>query len=282
MPQSLYEFGGRPDAPVMHVAVANGFPPQTYIPLVESFTERFRVLSLPPRALWHGQHHPAETRSWRDLADDLLEAMESHHLTNIVAVGHSFGGVASALAVIKQPQRFRALILLDPTIMPLRYLNGVRLMRLLRAEDRMPLVPGALRRRSRFASVDEAYTFFRSKKLFVDWSDRAVRLYAEAMLRPADDGSAMELAWSPHWEAQYYRKVHTGVWGDIPKLRGLVPILAIRGATTNTFVKEAADRFRRLLPDADYAEITGHGHLFPQSAPEQTHHIIEQWLKKLK
>src|SRR5262245_22227216 len=115
MPQTLYEFGGKPDAPVMHLAVANGFPPQTYIPLFQPFTERYRVVSLPPRALWSGQHDPSETGSWRALADDLLAGMETHKLNNVIAVGHSFGGVASALAAIKQPQRFRALILLDPT-----------------------------------------------------------------------------------------------------------------------------------------------------------------------
>ncbi len=282
MPQTLYEFGGHPDAPVMHIAVANGFPPQTYIPLVEPFTDRYRVLSLPPRALWNGQHQPAETQNWYQLADDLLTGMEAHPLNNVIAVGHSFGGVASALAAIKQPKRFRALILLDPTFMPLRFLNAVRLLRLFRAEQRMPLVPGALRRRARFASVDEAYEYFKGKRLFADWSARAVRLYAEGGLRPADDGNGMQLAWSPQWEAHYFKTVHTRSWRDIPKLRGLLPMLVIRGASTDTFIKDAADKFCRLVPDADYAEVPGHGHLFPQSAPEETRGIIEKWLEKLK
>src|SRR5690349_8857172 len=139
MPQSIFEFGGKLDAPVMQMALANGFPPQTYIPMLEGFTDRYRVVSLPPRALWNGQHDPSEVHAWRDLADDLLAGMDTFGLNNVVAVGHSFGGIASALAVIKQPQRFRALILLDPTMMPLRYLNVVRLMRLIGQEDRMPL-----------------------------------------------------------------------------------------------------------------------------------------------
>jgi pimeloyl-ACP methyl ester carboxylesterase len=281
MPQSIYEFGGKSDAPVMHIALANGFPPQTYAPMLEAFTDRYRVVSLPPRALWNGRHDPSEVRAWRDLADDLLAGMDTYGLNNVVAVGHSFGGIASALAVIKQPKRFRALILLDPTMMPAIYLNAVRLMRLVGQEDQIPLVLGALRRRARFDSVDEAFNYFKGKRLFADWSERAVRLYAEGGLRPAADGQGLELAWSPQWEAQYYRKVHTGIWGDMPKLRGLLPILAIRGGTTKTFVKAAADTFRRLLPDADYAEIAGHGHLFPQSAPEETYHIIAEWLKKL-
>jgi pimeloyl-ACP methyl ester carboxylesterase len=281
MPQSIYEFGGKPDAPIMQLALANGFSPQTYTPLLESFTEHYRVVSLPPRALWDGNHQPSETQAWRELADDLLAGMDAYNLNNVIAVGHSFGGIASALAAIKQPKRFRALILLDPTIMPTLFMNVVRLLRLIGAEDRIPLASGALRRRSRFASVDEAFHYFKGKRLFADWSERAVRLYAEGGLRSAADGDGFELAWSPQWEAQYYRKAHTGVWGDVRKLRGLLPILVIRGGTSDTFVKAAADKFCRLVPEADYAEIAGHGHLCPQSAPEATYQVIAEWLKKL-
>jgi hypothetical protein len=31
----------------------------------------------------------------------------------------------------------------------------------------------------------------------------------------------------------------------------------------------------------DYAVVAGHGHLFPQSAPDETRTIIADWLDKL-
>ena len=52
MPQPLYDFGGEKDAPPTHIAVANGFPPETYIPLVRPLLEDYHVVSLPPRAMW--------------------------------------------------------------------------------------------------------------------------------------------------------------------------------------------------------------------------------------
>jgi pimeloyl-ACP methyl ester carboxylesterase len=285
MPQTIYEFGGvsaksaRANAPVMHLAVANGFPPQTYAPLLKPFMADYRIVSLPPRALWVGEHQPPETRSWRNLADDLLAGMEQYSLRQVVGVGHSFGAVASALAAIRQPERFRALVLLDPTILPPFWIFAVQLSRLAGIDH--PLTKGALRRRRHFESVDEAFTYFRGKRLFGNWSDDVLRLYAESMLRPSANGSGMELAWTPEWEAHYYRRQYLWVWRDMRRLRGLVPLLIVRGGTSDTFVPEAAARLRRVLPTAAYAEVAGHGHLFPQSAPEESGKIIEGWLARL-
>ncbi|NWF67891.1 MAG: alpha/beta hydrolase [Chloroflexi bacterium] len=282
MAQPLYEFGGAAHLPVLHLAVANGFPPQTYIPLLQPLTTQFRAVCLPPRALWPGEHKPGETGSWHDLAGDMLAGMEQYGLDRVVAVGHSFGGVASALAIMRQPKRFRALILLDPTFLPPRIIWAIRISRLIGLDGRSGLVAGALRRRARFASVDEAYGYFRGKRLFGDWPDASVRLYAEGMLRRAVEGEGFELAWPPAWEAHYFRTVYTGVWRVLPKLRGLLPTLVLRGGVTDTFVEESAAKLRRLLPEARHVEIPGHGHLFPQSAPDATRRAMLDWLREIE
>ena len=60
-----------------------------------------------------------------------------------------------------------------------------------------------------------------------------------------------------------------------------LPLLVIRGGESDTFIPEAAEMLRDLLPNATYAEVPGHGHLFPQSAPEETGRIIGDWLVNL-
>ena len=72
------------------------------------------------------------------VADDLLEAFQEKDMRDIVAVGHSFGGIASLLAVIQEPQRFKALILLDPVIlMP----EQLRLMQIAHEQDVVDQMP---------------------------------------------------------------------------------------------------------------------------------------------
>ena len=262
----------------MHLALANGFPPQTYQPVMQPFVDRFRVVSLPPRALWLDPPPPESAPSWRTLADDLLAGFDAYGLDAMVGVGHSFGGIATVLAAIAQPKRFRALVLLDPTMLSPHVNKLVDDARAAGTDHRMPMVEAALRRRSRFAGHDEAFAYWRDKPLFADWSDDVLRLYVESLTRPADDGDGLTLTWSPEWEAHYYRTLFTEIWDELPRLGSALPVLAVRGTATNAFVAESAQAFREALPHATLVEIEGHGHLFPHSAPDQTHAIIASWL----
>lgn len=277
MSYPLVEFGG--SGPLIHLALANGFPPEAYRPLLEPLTERYRVVCLPPRPLWNPPPAPDGLTSWRELAADLLDGLRAHNLEDVIAVGHSMGGVHSLLAVLAEPRRFRALILLDPTILPPLPLAAIRLLQALGMGSRFPLVRGALRRRAYFESVEEAFAYWRAKPLFHDWSDEVLRFYAEGLTRPAPNGGVM-LRWSPQWEARAYQTILTDVWRDVPRLRGLLPTLIVRGERTDTFVAASKRRARRLLPEATFVTLEGHGHLFPMSAPQETRRIIEAWLKE--
>ena len=112
----LIELAGESSAPLLHLAPANGFPPRTYLPLLRKLSG-FRSLCLPPRALWGDQAPPSDYRDWKADADDLLAGFVEHDLRDVVAVGHSLGGVISMLALLKAPKRFKALIMLDPPIL---------------------------------------------------------------------------------------------------------------------------------------------------------------------
>lgn len=274
--QAVYEFGGT--GPIIHIAVANGFPPVTYKPLVEAFTDRYRVVSLPPRGLWPGEQPPDDLRDWRMIADDLADGLAQHHFRDVIAIGHSFGGIASLLAAVKHPDRFRALVLLDPTIFTQSAMDMMAQMQADGSIREFPLTQGALRRKRSWANAEEAYIYFKGKALFASWPDEVVRLYAEEGTKPAADGG-VELLWPPEWEAYYFCTMYTGTWDILPKLR--IPLLVIRGSDSDTFQVESAEQVRALLPDSDYAEIPGHGHMFPQSAPDATRRVIADWLADL-
>ncbi|MCA9902721.1 MAG: alpha/beta hydrolase [Anaerolineae bacterium] len=276
MPQSLYEYGG--SGSIIHLAVANGFPPETYTPLIAPFTSEYRVISLPPRALWSEPPASESTRSWRDLAEDLLAGLRSHGIDRVIAVGHSFGAVASLVAAAQEPARFRALIMLDPTIFMPGQLTILRMMQIFGLQSRMPLVQSALKRRRHFENVEAAFDYWRKRRLFSDWPETTLRLYAESMTRPAPHGNGVELTWSPAWESRYYETVLTTTWRYVRQVRGKLPILLIRGGSSNTLSRSVATRLQQQLPEMSYAEVSGHGHLFPHTAPDETRRLISAWL----
>ncbi len=275
----LYDFGG--NGQIINLLPANGFPPETYTPMLQPLTERYHVISMLPRALWVDEKPPVELRQWDMLADDLLAGLAYHKLDNVIAIGHSFGGIASMIAATRQPDRFRALCLLDPTFFRPEWLEGMEQMQRDGSIIEFPLVQGAMRRRRTFESLEAAYGYFKGKKLFADWPDESLRLYVDYGTQPAADGS-FELRWSPEWEAYYFSTGYTRSWEVASKLRGLLPILTIGGGTTDTFVPEIAVMLREVLPEATFTEVAGQGHLFPQSAPAVTNALIMNWLDKLR
>jgi pimeloyl-ACP methyl ester carboxylesterase len=261
----------------MHIAVANGFPAQIYQPALAPLMSRYHLISLTPRPLWAAPGDPADVTSWEKLADDLLAGLRAHDLTDVIAVGHSLGAVASMLAALREPERFRALILLDPTFLPPNITTLLWFLKAFKRLDVVPLIRGTRLRRSRFKSIEEAYAYWRSKRLFNDWSDDTLRLYAENITL-SDGNGGIELAWTPEWEASIYEAILTDWPQRLRTFSGRPPVLAIRGAHTDTFTRWSAAIFQSILPEATVKVIEGHGHLFPQSAPQATRQIIEAWL----
>ena len=276
MTQPLIELAGEAGAPLLHLAPANGFPPLTYLPLLRNLGG-YRSLSLPPRALWGDQEPPRHYRDWNADADDLLAGFAAHDLGEAIAVGHSLGGVISLLALLRAPERFKALVVLDPPILLPFLLEMIKQAWDGGYVDQIPMVISANRRRQAFDSREDAFARFRGKRVFADWSDEALWLYVEQAIAPGADGG-FGLAWRVDWEAHYFATVYLKIWEDLPRLRGLAPILFIRGDDSDTFSREAYHRVRSILPAADFHLMLGQGHLFPLAAPEATAGLIKAWL----
>lgn len=268
----LHEFGG--EGPVVHLAHANGFPPGSYRLLADALVERYRVIALPSRALWPGSQ-PETVRDWRALADDLILGLDELGLRGILGIGHSIGGVLTMWAAIRRPDLFRAVVLIDPVILPPAWLLTLRVMRCVGLYWRQPLVQGALRRRRVWPSQPACYESYWNKPLFANWPEASLRAYVEAGTRPRADGQ-VELVYSPEWEARIFATSPVDVWRDVAKLRA--PALIIRGEQSNTFRPECPARMKRLLPNAHYVVIPGAGHLAPLERPAETGAAIRAFL----
>lgn len=272
----LIDFGGTGLS--INIAPANGIPPRAYLPMLQPLLTDYHAIALPPRALWGNQSVPENLGTWEtDYACDLLDGLRAHNLTGVIGIGHSFGGIATALAALKENARFRALILLDPTILTRHILDMLKQMRAKGTigED-FPLAAHALKRQRWFVSREDAYAYFRPRGIFKDWDGAALRAYIDDGLIP--DGEGVALAWSPEWEAYYFKTGYTETWEMLRKLDGLLPTLILRGGNSDTYVEESSDEMKKILPYATHIDIPGHGHMFPQSASAETGSIIADWL----
>jgi len=273
----LVDLGG--DGPVIHLAHANGFPPGTYEPLAAALRTDYHVIGLPARPLWPGSR-PESAPNWQPMAGDLIEALDGLAHSGsisppIIGVGHSLGGVLTLWAAIRRPDLFRAVVLIDPVILPSSQLRLLRLLRLVGLHHRLPLVQAALHRRRTWPSR-QAYTeHLASKPFFASWPAASLEAYVQSGTRERLDGQ-VELIYPPEWEAHIFATAPTDIWRHVPQLS--TPVLAIRGERSPTFPAESMARLARLLPQARTVTIPDSDHMVPLERPAETAAAIHDFV----
>ncbi len=268
----VYDFGG--DGSIIHIAHANGFPPGTYKPLADTFTDRYHVIGLPARPLWPGSQ-PSDAPNWHVLADDLIQGLEALDLKNTIGLGHSMGGTYTMLAAIQYPNMFSKLVLIDPVILPPTRLRVLKWMRRLGLGKRQPLVQGALDRRRTWSSYEACYNHWRRKTFFKNWPDDSLWAYVQAGITESDSGQ-FELVYSPEWEAHIFSTPPTDIWDYVPQL--ISQTMVIRGEFTNVFTSESQKLMKSLLPKVKFHVIPDAGHLVPMECPNEVGRIIRDFL----
>lgn len=259
---------------------ANGYPPACYRPLFEHLQPHFHVIGMHLRPLWP-QAKPNDLLDWHPLSDDLLRFLADREADPALVVGHSLGGIVALRAALREPRRFRGLVLIEPVLFPPYFILLWNLARAAGLGWRMhPKINGALNRRREFDDLEQVFRGYRRRDVFRYLSDEGLRAYIEGMTRPRPRGG-YELAYPPEWEAQIY---FTGIWRDFDLWRGLkrlrVPALILRGAESDTFWAGTAARVRRVNPQVRLEAIEDAGHLVPLERPQEAAALILKFFKE--
>ena len=270
------DFGG--DGPQLHFLHANGYPPACYRPLIERLSRSHRVSAMHLRPLWPGAQ-PKEIGTWHPLSDDLMLFFKEQNYGPLIGVGHSIGAIVTLRAAIRQPERFRALVLIDPVLFSPRAIAAYNLVKLLGLAYRFhPLIAGALKRRRTFDDLEQLFQGYRRRSIFRYFDDENLRIYIQGLSQPRP-GGGYELAYSPEWEARIY---YTGIWRDLDLWLGLprlkVPTLIIRGAETDTFLAATAQRVATIRPETRIVTLQKSTHLVPLEKPQETAETILSFL----
>src|SRR4051794_38732449 len=116
-------FAGPADGPVLLLAHGFGCDQNMWRYMVPRFSNTHRVVTFDhvgaggsdPRA-WD----PERNASLDGYADDVLELCRDLDLHEVTFVGHSVSSMIGVLAAVREPERFRALVLVGPSP---RYVN---------------------------------------------------------------------------------------------------------------------------------------------------------------
>ena len=262
------------EGPALHFAAANGYPPGAYRAFLDPFSKNYEVVASLHRPLWKIPPEIELFKSWDVFGEDICELVGQLHCP-VVSVGHSMGTAAILMAAVHRPELFKSLVLIEPVLVPRRFLIGLSFLKHFRPEV-IPLVKRTLSRLDQFSSRQEAFNHYRVKRVFRQISDAVLWDYVQHGTKESEPG-VFTLAYSRDWEARCYMLVHN-LWRLLPQLR--VPTLAIRARESNTLAISSWNKWQSMSTNVDFIEIEGAGHLVPFEKPGQLASIILEWTEK--
>ena len=264
----------------LHFLHANGYPPDCYKPLLELLKTQYHVFGMMLRPLWP-EAKIEDITDWSPLSDDLLRFLSDRGTGPVIGVGHSVGGIVTLRAALRDPKKFGAIVLLDPVLFVPPFLAMWNFVRAIGLGSKLhPKITGAMKRRRTFDNLDMVFRGYRAREVFKYMSDENLRAYIEGIVKQKPDGG-YALAFSPEWESHIYL---TGLrdfdlWRELPKLE--VPTLIIRGAESDTFLKDAAMLVKRKQPKVKIETLEKSTHILPLEHPQEVFNIMQSFLKTL-
>lgn len=250
---------------------ANGFPPAMYRQMLTPLTEHYKVSTVYQRPLWP-LPVPEDFNNWQMMIDDACRFIAAQP-EPVILVGHSMGGLISIICAVREPEKIKKLVLLDPVILQPHLIWLMRnLPDFLR--KKLPLVDKTLRRPDFFINKEKGFRFHRRVRNFKNIPDNILEDYMAEGLYPVEGG--YRLSYSREWEAAIYQTV-PWAWSSIKRLD--IDTVVIRGSQSDTLLPQTITRLKRKQPHVKMVEIEG-GHLFPLEQPEEAAQLILQQLSK--
>ena len=204
---SYFEWGSDSQFTVL-LCHATGFHGRCWDRVVSYLPTHVRVIALEHRG--HGRSAKTGPYDWQTFGEDLVVFVKELDLSDLIAVGHSMGGMTVLYAATKESSRFNDLLLLDPVIMEPGFYQSQTTVQQYADVSEHPIS----RRIDEWASPSAMFKKFASRHPFNLWQPEVLMDYCKYGLEEnpqrRDADSAFHLACPPQVEASIY--MHNNVF----------------------------------------------------------------------
>lgn len=271
---AVHDLGGT-GTPLL-ISHATGFHGRCYIPLADALASSFHSTAFDYRG--HGDtRRPAGDIDWERYGDDAV-AMATWLVERtgapIDAFGHSMGGGCLLMAAHRAPQLFRRLVVFEPIVFPPGGVGDTPT-----GEGfESPMVVGARRRRTTFASYDAAIANFAGKPPLNAFTPQALEAYVRYGFAESVDGE-VHLKCSPETEAGTFA---TGgrhqTWEHLPTIE--TEVLVVAGVLQPLQPSMVAKPISERLPNGRYVQRDDLDHFGPMTHPLEIGELISAELNR--
>lgn len=254
----------------LHFSHANGFPAACYEKMFSCLEREFEIGYI--NTIGHDPRFPVSD-SWPHLVEELIDCIEKRYSAPVLGVGHSLGGYLTALAALRRPELFRAIIVLDSPIIAAWAGGAFGVVKRFNLIDRITPAGATLKRRSEWASTEEAFRHFRERKTFRNFDPECLRDYVTLGTVASERG--VRLAFDPAVEYRIYRTIPHALVHRLSRLT--VPAGFICGRDSEEMRRIGLADTRRFF----HVERVPGGHLFPFERPEAAAQAIRDMAARL-
>ncbi|CAB4603694.1 unannotated protein [freshwater metagenome] len=184
------------------------------------------------------------------------------------------GATALVMAALIEPELYKALILYEPIIFPESMRNAQTA-----SHQPSPLAEGARRRRTTFASRDEAFANYSSKPPMNVFDEKSLRAYVDFGFNDVRIAETNEncvvLKCNPEHEARTYE---TGTshetWEQLHLLR--VPTWIVAGAVAPMQPSSWSELIAKKIPNSKFIQWPDAGHFGPMQQPARLADLVRE------
>lgn len=263
--------------PVIHFLHGNGYCGRVYWPMLQRLQADFDIFISDIQG--HGDtDHGGRFHGWNRTAELCLEAWQAQSAqfgpVPQFVVGHSFGGVVSALMLAQAPSQFRRAVLLDPVLFTPVMIGAMALSDVVGLYQRNALASKARGRRREWPDRAAAYANFHERGMFKGWTAEALQAYVDYALKDTAEGG-VELKCRPSREADIFGSFPRRLWSSLARVA--VPVKVEYGEKSFPFIARSVQRWADLSPLIHGQPVAG-GHCYMQQDPDAAAQRIKAFL----
>ncbi len=254
---------------------ANGFPAGTYRLLFERWRDSGHDVYAVER-FGHDARFPV-TSNWPHLRDQLIAFIEMQVGAPALLIGHSLGGMLSALAASRRRDLALGVLLLDSPLISGWRAHGLRVAKATGLIRRISPGRIARTRRTQWPTRAAVHEHFARKPAFARWDPHVLDDYVSSAFARRER----------HWTLSFEREVEARIYETLPHHLGALlrrhplrcPLGFIGGRQSVQARQAGVEATRRLA--GERFEWTAGTHLFPMEHPDETATLVLRMIERL-
>ncbi len=258
---------------------ASGHAVSTYPFFLKRFAGHYDVVGLENRAMWPGRGEPTKNDMWSDFIADYEAFLEFNNVGDgeLIHVGHSLGASLGALLALKRPEKFKRLVMVEPGMIPTRWLSMVYRSASFKQRSESIRMKRTSSRQDKFPDKESFMQSMRTKQTYQNFTEEAMQDYADGGL--VQDGDQYRLKFSGKWEAHIFCDVYY-LLARLTRLK--VPTLLLFAENSNLMTPERYEKYsvqcQKKNPNITMKLLDGVSHLAVQDNPDLVAKAALDWL----